>query len=176
MTELYLEINDSIFALLKGRMHVWFFGNDFGSQNGLLLNPDMWYEFFFDNIKKLTSLAHSYGIKVMMHSCGAISEIIPCLIASGVDILDPIQITAKGMDPDTLGQKFGGKIIFHGGVDTQLVLPNDSPDIVRKHAKHVIEALNCKGGYIFAPSQILSSDIPVENISAMYETAREIVL
>ena len=171
MTEMYLELNNSIFAQLKGKMDVWFFGNDFGSQNGLLLNPEMWYEFFFENIKKLTELAHSYGIKVMMHSCGAISEIIPYLTDAGVDILDPIQVTARGMDPDTLGRKFGGKIVFHGGVDTQQVLPNASPDEVKKHVVQVIEALNCKGGYIFAPSQLLGPDIPVENIIAMYETA-----
>jgi len=169
ITDMYLELNDSVFSLLKGKLDVWFFGNDFGSQKGLLLSPDMWYEFFFDNIKKLTSLAHSYGLKVMMHSCGSISEIIPYLIDAGVDILDPIQVTARGMEPEVLGQKFGGRIVFHGGIDTQQVLPNAEPEEVKKHVMHVVEALNCKGGYIFAPSQILGADIPVENIIAMYE-------
>jgi len=176
MTEMYLELNDSIFSLLKGKLDIWFFGNDFGSQNGMLISPEMWYEFFFDNINKLAALAHSYGIKVMMHSCGAISDIIPWLMEAGVDILDPIQVTARDMDPDTLGQKFGGKIVFHGGVDTQQVLPNASPEEVKKHASHVISALNARGGYIFAPSQLLGPDIPVENILAMYETANEYVI
>lgn len=171
MAEMYLELNDSIFAQVKGRLDIWFFGNDFGGQNGLLLNPGMWYEFFFERIKELASLAHSHGIKVMMHSCGAIAEIIPYLIDAGVDILDPIQVTAKGMEPETLGQKFGGRIVFHGGVDTQQVLPKAAPEEVREHAAYVIESLNSKGGYVFAPSQLLGPDIPVENIIAMYEAA-----
>lgn len=94
LTDVYLELNEAYFEAVKGRMDVWFFGNDFGHQGGLLLSKEMWRDFFFDNIKRLTALAHSYGLKVMMHSCGAVSEIIPDLIGAGVDILDPIQITA----------------------------------------------------------------------------------
>lgn len=168
VTDVYLELNDAIFSQLKGKLDVWFFGNDFGSQSGLLFSVDMWHEFFFKNIKKLTNLAHSYGLKVMMHSCGAISEIIPALIETGVDILDPIQVTATGMDPQSLVNKFGGKIIFHGGIDTQQVLPNSTPEEVVVHAREVMKTLNQKGGYIFAPSQILGNDIPIENIVAMY--------
>ena len=108
----------------------------------------------------------------MMHSCGAISEIIPDIIEAGVDILDPIQVTATGMKPQSLADKFGGKIVFHGGVDTQQVLPNCTPQEVANHAREVMETLNQNGGYIFAPSQILSPDISVENILAMYETVK----
>jgi len=168
MTDVYLELNDSVFSLLKGKMDIWFFGNDFGSQNGLLLSADMWYEFFFENIKKLAALAHSYGLKVMMHSCGAISEIVPYFIEAGVDILDPIQLTAVGMEPRSLAEKFGGRIVFHGGIDTQQVLPHGTPEEAASHAREVIETLNQKGGYVFAPSQVLTKDIPVENILAMY--------
>ena len=153
-------------------MDVWFFGNDFGHQGGLLLSKEMWRDFFFDNIKRLTALAHSYGLKVMMHSCGAVSEIIPDLIGAGVDILDPIQITATGMEPQTLAEKFGGKIVFHGGVDTQNVLPFGTPEEVAAHAHEVAETLGATGGYIFAPSQILGPDIPMENIVAMYEAIK----
>ena len=168
-TEMYLELNDKYFSQLKNRMQVWFFGNDFGSQNGLLFSPDMWYGFFFENIEKLTSLAHSYGLKVMMHSCGAVKQIIPWLIKAGVDILDPIQVTAWGMAPLELSREFGGKIIFHGGVDTQNVLPSAKPHEVENHAMDTIKGLGAHGGYIFAPSQILGPDIPVENIEAMYK-------
>ncbi len=168
MTDVYLELNEAIFSTLKGRMDVWFFGNDFGSQQALLLRPEMWHDFFFENIKRLTTLAHGYGLKVMMHSCGAISGIIPHLIEAGVDILDPIQVTAAGMEPPSLAEHFGGKIVFHGGIDTQQVLPFGTPEEVTAHAKGVSDALNAKGGYIFAPSQILGPDIPVENVIAMY--------
>ena len=169
VTDVYLELNDTVFSALKGKLDVWFFGNDFGSQNGLLFSRDMWNEFFYENIKKLTSLAHSYRVNVMMHSCGAISEIIPDLINAGVDILDPVQVTAKGMEPGSIADRFGGKIIFHGGIDTQQVLPTASPDQVFEHAKLVSETLGKGNGYIFAPSQSLGPDIPVENIIAMYK-------
>ncbi|HBR19548.1 MAG TPA: hypothetical protein DD726_04965 [Phycisphaerales bacterium] len=170
MRDMYLELNEKYFSQLKGKIDIWFFGNDFGSQDGLLLNPDMWHKFFFENIKKLTALAHGFGLKVMMHSCGGISGIIPSLIEAGVDILDPIQITAKGMNPQALAEKFGGKIVFHGGIDTQQILPYGTVEDVKKHSRQIIDALSKKGGYIFAGSQILGPDIPVENIIAMYNT------
>ncbi|MEK6795228.1 MAG: uroporphyrinogen decarboxylase family protein [Spirochaetota bacterium] len=171
LTDVYLSINDAIFSQLKGRMHIWFFGNDFGSQNGLLLSKDMWCDFFFENIKRLTSLAHSYGLSVMMHSCGAIAEIIPLLIDAGVDILDPIQVTAKGMDAAALKRDFGGRMVFHGGIDTQEILPRGSVDDVRGHVMSTVKILGALGGYIFAPSQILQTDVPVGNIEAMYRAA-----
>jgi uroporphyrinogen decarboxylase len=172
VTDMYLELNDALFAQLKGRMDVWFFGSDFGTQNGLLMRSQMWHEFFFEPIRRLVSLAHSYGLRVMMHSCGGIAEIIPHLIEAGVEILDPIQLTARGMEPDRLAGAFGGQIVFHGGVDTQRVLPYGTPDEVVRHAAEVARVLGSKGGYIFAPSQILGPDIPVENILAMYRTLR----
>ncbi len=171
MTEVYLELNRAYFEALKGRLDVWFFGNDFGSQGGLLLSHDMWRECFYDNIRQLTDLAHSYGLKVMMHSCGGVAEIISDLIEAGVDILDPIQVTATGMEPRSLAERFGGGIVFHGGVDTQGVLPFGTPQEVAAHAREVAATLGAKGGYIFAPSQLLGPDIPLENIVAMYEGA-----
>jgi len=174
MTEMYLELNDAYFSTLKGSLEIWFFGNDFGSQEGLLISKDMWADFFFDNIRRLCDLAHSHGFQVMMHSCGAIRELIPLLIEAGVDILDPIQVTAKGMIPEELATEFGGQITFHGGIDTQRVLPTATPAQVADHVRHTVATLDATGRYIFAPSQILGPDIPVENILAMYRTARDI--
>ena len=109
----------------------------------------------------------------MMHSCGSIVKVIPLLIEAGVDILDPIQVTAVNMQPEYLQETFGKDIVFHGGVDTQQVLPNESADQVYRHAKETIQALGKDAGYIFAPSQLLEPDIPVENIDVIYKTARE---
>lgn len=172
LTDVYLELNDAVFAELKDKLDIWFFGNDFGSQNGLLFSPRMFRKFFLGNIAKLTKLAHRYNLKVMMHSCGSISKIIPQLIDAGVDILDPIQVTAKDMEPAFLAEQFGGQIVFHGGIDTQQVLPNATPEEVAEHAAYVTQTLGRKGGYIFAPSQLLGPDIPLENILAMYHCAK----
>ena len=171
MTEMYLDLNDAAFETLKGKLDVWFFGNDFGSQGGLLMRPETWHEIFFENIRRLTALAHAYGLKVMMHSCGAIAELIPALIEAGVELLDPIQVTARGMEPGSLGETSGGRIVFHGGVDTQHVLPTATPEEVARHVEDVTAALGRRGGYILAPSQLLGPDIPLENIAAMYGVA-----
>lgn len=173
ITEVYLELNHAVFSELKGKMDVWYFGNDFGSQHGMLLSPETWHRLFFYNIKELVALAHGYGLKVMMHSCGAISPIIPFLIEAGVDILDPIQVTAKDMEPEKLSAKFGKDIVFHGGIDTQKVLPGSTPQEASEHALSVTETLNRDGGYIFAPSQLLGADIPVQNIVAIYNAVRK---
>lgn len=172
VTDFYLELNEHIFSTLRGKIDIWFFGNDFGSQEGLLFSEQMFCEFFFDNIKRLTTLAHGYGLKVMMHSCGAISSIIPLLIKAGVDILDPIQVTAKGMLPAELKVRIGNDIIFHGGIDVQQVLPNGSKQQIYEHVCETIKVLGEQGGYIFAPSQLLQSDIPIESIDVMYKAAR----
>lgn len=170
MTDMYMELNNAVFESSDGELDIWFFGNDFGSQEALLISPGMWEEFFFENIRKLCSQAHGFGIKTMMHSCGAIRPLIPMLIEAGVDILDPIQVTAEGMVPGELKEGFGEQIVFHGGIDTQHILPFGTPDEVRAHVREVVGAMN--SGYIFAPSQILGPDIPVENILAMYDEIR----
>lgn len=173
MTEFYLELNDRLFSELKGKIDIWFFGNDFGSQNGLLFSEHLWGDYFFENIKKLCALARGYSLKVMMHSCGSIAPLIPSLLEAGVEILDPIQTSAAGMDPGVLKGRFGDRLVFHGAVDTQRVLPQESPEGVYRHATEMIRILGDQGGYIFAPSQILQPDVPVENIVAMYRAARE---
>jgi uroporphyrinogen decarboxylase len=175
MTDLYLELNDAVFSTLKDHLDVWFFGNDFGSQDGLLFGRDMFEEYFAHNIARLSELAHQHGVRVMMHSCGAVKELIPALAHAGVDILDPVQVAAGGMDIAALKRDHGHEMVFHGGVDTQHVLPESSIDDVKDHCRHTISVLGEGGGYIFAPSQLLDKDIPVENIAAMYAVARETV-
>ncbi len=172
LTEMYLELNEAYFTALKGKLDIWFFGNDFGSQMGLLMSESMWYEFFFDNIVKLCRQARSYGLTVMMHSCGGIKQIIPYLIEAGVEILDPIQVTAKDMEPQGLVNQFRDKIIFHGGLDTQNVLPFGTPKDVTDESIRLLNVFN-EASYIFAPSQVLNKDVPYENIVAMYNTLKE---
>lgn len=175
MTDVYLELNDSMFSTLKGKMNVWLFGNDFGSQESLLISHNSFRDIFFENIKRLAAHAHSYNLKVMMHSCGSIYKIIPDLIEAGIDIIDPIQVSASGMDIRELKRNFGEEIVFHGGIDTQGILPNADINKVKEHCTKTITILGQNGGYIFAPSQLLGPDIPVENIAVMYELAQNVI-
>lgn len=171
MTEMYLELNDRLFCQLRGKIDVWFFGNDFGSQQALLFSESMWDDFFAENIRKLCVLAHSHELKVMMHSCGCVTPLLDRLIDAGVDMLDPVQTSAAGMDPESLTRAYGDRLIFHGGLDTQHVLPTASPEESARHARKMIEAFSGGAGYIFAPSQIFQPDVPVENIVAAYDVA-----
>lgn len=173
MTEFYLELNERLFSALKGKIDVYYFGNDFGSQNGLLFSREMWRQFYFENYRRLIDLAHSHGLKVMVHSCGSIRDIMNDLIEVGVDILDPVQITADDMEPEGLKNDFGRDIVFHGAIDTQGVLPNCPAAEVVRHAREVMRVLGREGGYIFAPCNAIQADTPPENVAAMYRAARE---
>lgn len=174
MTDFYLELNNKLFEQIGDKIDVWFFGNDLGSQNSLLFSPQMLSDLFMENFKKLCDLSHDYNIKVMMHSCGSIAKIIPMLIEAGVDILDPIQVSADNMQIENLKKDFGNRLTFHGGIDTQHILPNGKPNDIKEHCTKTAKILGQNGGYFFAPSQILSPDIPVENIDMMYKTINQI--
>ena len=107
----------------------------------------------------------------MQHSCGSVCDIIPWLIEDGVDILNPIQMRAEGMDLPSLARQFGGTITFHGGVDTQHTLPFGTPDDVREQVRSYRALTRDTGGYLLCSSQDLIEDISDENILAMYEEA-----
>jgi uroporphyrinogen decarboxylase len=145
--------------------------SDFGTQEGLLMSAPMWREFIKPYLSRLIDVCHFCGIKFMLHSCGAIRELIPDFIEIGVDILDPIQVMAKGMEPAGLKRDFGDQISFHGGVCTQSTLPFGTPDDVTQAVKECIDALGIGGGYIIAPSHNIQPDTSVDNILAMYNPA-----
>lgn len=145
--------------------------SDYGTQQGLLISREMWLEFVAPYLKELIDVAHSGGLTFMTHSCGAIREIIPDLIALGVDVLDPIQVMAKGMEPAGIKRDFGDRLSFHGGVCVQSTLPKGTCQEVRQAARQCVETLGAGGGYILAPSHNVQPDAPVENVLAMYEPA-----
>ena len=166
--EFQLTLYRKILEAGEGRIDILRTHDDYGTQRNMLFSQDMWCEFFAENTKKLVDLAHEYGAFFMQHSCGAIRKIIPELIKVGVDALDPVQ-PVIGMDPESLKDEFSGKICFHGGIDTQDLLPNGSPNDIKKEVRRYIDLLNNDGGYILSPSQAFESDIPLENIKALYE-------
>ncbi|MFA6571569.1 MAG: uroporphyrinogen decarboxylase family protein [Bacteroidota bacterium] len=172
VTEFYLEANRLYFEAVKGKMDIFFMGNDFGSQNGLLISEEDWIDIYYENYKKLINLAHGYGFKVMVHSCGSILALIPYLIEIGVDIIDPVQITSKDMNPETLNSKFGADIVFHGAIDTQNIIPFGTDEEVEDHCLYLIRNLNKYGNYIVAPSNNFMHGTPCKNIVAVYNTVK----
>ena len=169
LVEFELEYYSRILEAADGRIDILQVYDDYGTQNGLLLSKEMWREFFAENLKKLTGLAHRHGAFFMQHSCGAVQELIPDLIACGVDILDPIQ-KVPGMEIERLKQAFGDKLTFHGGIDTQKLLPFGTPQEVERATEYTIDLLNRNGGYILCSSQYFENDVPLENLLAVYRT------
>ncbi|MFA6110156.1 MAG: uroporphyrinogen decarboxylase family protein [Candidatus Latescibacterota bacterium] len=164
-----VEVTRRFLEAADGMLDIAYFGNDFGTQRGLFLSPQMWHEFFRQPLRRFFDVSHDHGCRVMKHSCGAVRDLIPSLIEDGVDILDPVQVAAAGMDLAGLVRDFGARLCFHGGVDTQRLLPFGSPDEVRAQVRSYLDLTSARGGYVLCGSQDYIADIPLESILAIYE-------
>jgi uroporphyrinogen decarboxylase len=148
-------------------------GDDYGTQESQLIAPEHFRIHYKPHIARVISAmtAKAPHAKVMFHSCGNVRPIIPDFIEMGIDILNPVHITATGMEPSMLKKDFGRDIVFWGGgVDTQKVLPSLSPQEVSDHVKRNIEALAPGGGFVFATVHNIQSEVPPANIMAMLDT------
>jgi len=149
-----------------------FFSDDWGTQTGLLMNPDDWRKWFKPQYKRIFDAVHAGGAHVWMHLCGNVRTIVPDLIEVGLDVLNPIQPMA--MDVDELAANFGGKVCFYGGADVQGTLPHGSAQDVEDEVKHLIEIFGCyNGGYIGSTSHTILPETPPENIVALFRAFRE---
>jgi len=165
----HLKHHERILDAGKGRIDAIQIADDFSTQRGPLFSVEMFRTYFEGFFKLFVDMGKSHGAKIYLHCCGSSYAFIPDLIRWGVEILDPIQISAADMEPGNLKTKFGDRLSFHGGVETQSVLPNGTPDEVRAHVRELIHVLGANGGYILASCHCIQPDVPLENILAMYE-------
>lgn len=166
----YLRANELILEATKGMLDAIIIANDFGTQRGLMISRDMIHKYVMPGSKKLIDQAHSYGVKVIYHSCGAVFDAMPELIEAGADFIHPLQATAAGMDPRRIKAAYGDKVSFCGGVDIQELLPNGTPEQVRAKVRELREIFPT--GLIISPSQgVILDDVPLENIAAMLDEA-----
>ena len=164
-----------IFELLGDRIDVAQEADDFAGQDKMLISPVTYRRLVKPRHKILFDFIHKNSpAKVFFHSCGAIRPVIPDLIEAGVDILNPIQVSARGMDPAELKREFGKDIVFWGGgIDTQKVLHAGTPDEVKVETRKRLDALMTGGGFIFTPVHNIQPNVPPENIMMMWETVQE---
>ena len=150
-------------------------GDDFGSQHGMIMDPQLWRKIFKPRINDMFTAFRSVNnyIKIAWHSCGSIVPIIPDFIELGLDILNPVQPLARGMNAEFLKTEYGRDLVFFGGIDVQELLPNAPPDVVKKEVKRICRIYGEGGGYIAAPAHNIQPDTPVKNVFAMYEGIRE---
>jgi uroporphyrinogen decarboxylase len=154
-------------------------GEDLGTQISPLISPAMFeqhvrprFERYWREAKRLL-LQKNPSAKLMLHSCGSVRPFIPAWLEMGLDVLDPIQPLAKGMEPDGLKRDFGDRLVFHGGIDIQHALPFGTPDEVKAEVKRYIDALGPGGGYIVAPAHNVQGDVPPENLVAIRDAIAE---
>lgn len=152
-----------------GRIDILCLGEDLGSQKGPTMSPETFDSFFRPRLQKFISLAHEYGAKAMLHSCGSTRLLQPKLIEMGLDILDAVQPEPVGMDPEELKREFGSRLTYCGMMSTQHTLPHGTVEQCRAEARHRIDIIGRGGGYIFAPAHCIQPDTPLENILAIYE-------
>ncbi|NJD04786.1 MAG: hypothetical protein FIA99_19790, partial [Ruminiclostridium sp.] len=173
VTDFWIDYLKKLMESGKGRIDMVQNCNDFGAQSNLIMSLETFLEFFKPELKRVYDVIKSYGAKVMQHSCGAIEPIIPDLIEIGVDILNPVQVSAKGMEMELLAEKYGDKVTFYGGIDTQHVLPEGPVERIREETRHAIGTLGKGGGYILSPSQAFEPDIPFDHLLAMFDEGKK---
>jgi uroporphyrinogen decarboxylase len=175
LLELKLEFFDKMFAVYGDMLDAVTEADDLGTQNTQFISLEMFrmymkprWKVLFDHIRKQTKA------KIIFHSDGAMSEFIPDLIDCGIDALNPVQISCKGMDPARLKKEYGKDIAFWGsGLETQHILPFGTVREVKEDTKRNIDAMRQDGGFIFSAVHNIQAGVPVENFIAMWETFME---
>jgi uroporphyrinogen decarboxylase len=150
-------------------------GDDLAGQNGPLFNPDLYRQIVKPRHKQLVQYIKSRtNAKIWYHTCGACTSYIPDLMDNGIDVLNPVQISANDMDPASLKTRFGDKLCFWGGgIDSQHVLPSGTPEQIREDVRKHLEAFKPGGGYVFNNVHNIQAGVSAENILALYDAAHE---
>ena len=153
-------------------------GTDFGTQKSSFCSVATFRDLWLPQYRRVNDWVHkNTRWKTFKHSCGAVEKFIPSFLEAGFDILNPVQCSAAGMDPEGLKQKYGRDIVFWGGgVDTQQVLPFGTPEEVREQVRRRCEILASGGGFVFNAIHNIQACTPVENVLAMLEAVRETAL
>ena len=172
LVEMHLANLEKFLGAVGNYIDVILFSDDLGMQTGPQISPAMYREFFkprhrimWERSKKLAE------VKVKLHCCGGVRELFPDLIDAGLDAINPVQISCRGMDARELKAEFGRDIVlWGGGCDTQDILPNATPEAVRRHVQRQLEILGPGGGFVFQQVHNIQANVPPENIVAMYDS------
>jgi uroporphyrinogen decarboxylase len=174
LTEVHLENLEKFLDAVDGYVQIIQMGDDLGTQLASQISPQMYRRFFkprhrliYERVKKRR------GLHLFLHSCGAIADLLPDLIEVGVEIINPVQTSARGMEPERLKREFGKDITFWGGgCDTQRVLPKGTVEEIDEHVRRRIEVLAPGGGFVFTQVHNILPNVPPENVVAMVEAVK----
>ena len=170
LLEFYLEQTSRILAAANNRINMVYIADDLASQDSLLFSPDMFRHFLKGRWKYfIDTLKTRFGnhLTFHFHSCGAVANLIPDLIDMGVDVLNPIQPKAKGMEPNQLKVDYGNQLCFSGGFDIQELLPRGSTQEIKQETQRLVSILGKDGGYIASAAHAIQPDTSIENVLAL---------
>lgn len=175
MTEIHLANLERFLGAVGNSIDVILFGDDLGMQTGPFISRKMYREFFKPRHTSMWNRAKQLAnVKVMLHSCGGIRELLPDLIEAGLDAVNPVQTSCRGMDPAGLKAEFGREMVFWGGgCDTQTALASETPEALKEHVRARVRILAPGGGFVFQQVHNIMANVPPENVVAMFEAARE---
>jgi uroporphyrinogen decarboxylase len=157
----------------KGLTDIMYYGDDFATQQGLMISPAQWRRFLRPTYWKVFDVAKSYGVKVWFHSCGTFRPVLPDLIECGMDVWETVQVHLEGNEPEVLKREYGRDLAFYGAISTQRTLPHGSPEDVRAEVRERIRVLGKGGGYICGSDHGILPDVPIANVVAMLDEARQ---
>ena len=171
--EINIEVGKQLIEM--GADIIWA-GDDFGTQNGMLMDPETWRSLFKPRIRIMFEEFRKVNpdIRIAWHSCGSILPIIPDFIEIGLDILNPLQPRARGMDAGFLKATYGRDLMFFGGIDIQELLPQKRPEEIMTEVKRLAGIYGDHGGYIIAPAHNIQADTPVRNILALFNAVKNL--
>jgi uroporphyrinogen decarboxylase len=175
LVEMHLANLERYLRLVGDSIDVILFGDDLGMQSGPQVSPRMYRDLFKPRHARLWRRAKELaGVKVMLHCCGGVRPLLADLIDAGLDAINPVQISCKGMDAAGLKRDFGSRLTFWGGgCDTHAILAHASPAEIREHVRRQIEILKPGGGFVFQQVHNILADVPPENVIAMLDAAYE---
>jgi uroporphyrinogen decarboxylase len=176
-TDVYIENTLRVIQAAGGLLDMVYTYDDVGMQTGLLISPRTWRKYILPRHQRLNAAirAAAYPVKIMYHSCGAVYPLISAFIDDmGIDVLNPLQPRAAGMDMARIKAEFGSRISFHGAIDIQHTLPHGTPTQVQAEVQARCRVLGRDGGYICTSAHHIQADTPLENIVALYTSPRKV--
>ena len=171
-TDFWIALNRKVLEAAEGKIDIAWTWDDIGMQSGPMISPKMWQEQIKPHHIRLNKALKEFDVKIMYHSCGGIVGFIDGFIDMGVEILNPLQPRAAGMDLAWIKATYGDRIALHGGMDIQKTLPHGTPKDVEREVRDRIRVLGAGGGYVLAAAHTIQADTPPENIVAMFDAVR----
>lgn len=174
LVTLHLRNLERFLRLVGPHIDVILFGDDLGMQKGPQMSPEMYRQFFKPRHARMWKRVKELAphVKIMLHCCGGVRELLPDLIEAGLEAINPVQITCCGMDTAGLKRDFGRDMTFWGGgCDTREVLPRGTPEEVRRHVQEQLKLWAPGGGFVFQQVHNVMANVPPQNIVAMFDAA-----